>query len=267
MLDRLTKELHARKIPDNLKVIFGDARFMAPFDSITALYEHETVLFNRYRAHPQEIWQDFRNEFHETCKLVEQHLIQSTKSRDTMAAFIRALLLPSHPYPDWFTPRSTNPIKHMLTRIKRTLPAEYERIETYVSEHLAIMFNQNSVYSPLMEKIAARRKTKSVNLEYMKQGALNKFMILLFSFILDVYMLCHYITHEDNYDMYIILVGALHGQNMSRFLNGSPKVKRSRVYRSNESGCIQMSMPPTRGPIMDPMFAIDDGKQLLQLQL
>jgi len=267
MLDRLTDELHKRKLPDNLKVIFGDARFMTPFDSITALYEHDTVLFNKYRAHQQEIWQDFCKDFIKTCKTVEKNLIESTKSRDSMSTFIRSLLLPSHPYPAWFTPDSSNPIKDMLLQIKSTSLAEYERLEAYIAEHLTIMFNDNTEYSPLMQKVAMRRKTMSVNLEFSKHAALQKFMIVLFSFVLDVYTLCHYTIQKENYDMYIILVGAVHAQNMSRFLNGSPQLKRSNVYRSDERGCIQMSLSPTAGPIMDTMFAIDNGKQLLDMAI
>lgn len=229
MLDKLTSYLYNDKLPDNVKVVFGDARFMEPFDKITALYEHETVLFNRYRSQPRKIWQDFKKDFMKECKKTEKMVIAKMKTRRSCRSFIRSLVL-----------LQNNPIKEMLS----TMPLEEKQlVEEYIVDHLKHLLDTNMMYTPMMQVLAARRNTLSPNLEFEKRDitGLNSFCVLLFSFLQDVYMLCVFLTQHHTYDEFIFIVGAIHAQNMSRFIHKLGNVKTSKVYRSNSHGCISMA--------------------------
>jgi len=264
MLDKLSTFGSERRMPRNVSITFGDARFMAPLDSITALYDHETVLFNRYRRNLRKVWTTFRYNFEKQCKALEKKVITHTNTRKKLVKFVRSLILPRVPYPKWFDDRyvtQENPIKEMLSSLPNK---EYDRLETFLMQHLGHLLDANDEYSPLMEKIEDRRNTASSNLEYEKSPSLQKFFIILFSVVQDIYMLCNYLLEGQEYDNYIFIVGAVHAQSMSQYLNELPSKKYSKVYRSNESGCIDMSKSMS-GPISDPMFAVDDSVSLLRI--
>ena len=257
MLDKLSTYIAQSRFPRNVTVTFGDARFMAPFDNITALYEHETVLFNRYRRNLRKAWTTFKYDFMKQCKALEKRVITHTKTRRKLVKFIRSLLLPGVPYPSWFNVETQeNPIKEMLA----SLPAkEYNSMEFHIIKHLTYMVDENKVYSPLMDVIASRRNTASTNLEYEKNTGLHKFFVMLFSIVQDTYMLCHYLIEGHKYDDYIFIVGAVHGQSISQYINGMSSKKYSRIHRSDARGCVDMYKASLHGPISEPMFGLENN--------
>ena len=266
MLCELSRRIYSKSkgLPENFKLFFGDARFMHPFDMITMLYAHDQVVSNMYHG-DQELqstidFATFSRQHFQKAKQFEKVLIRHTSHRVEMEALIKYLIFPGFKSAinlDWFKvydneKKNKNVLKSKLRLLRTRNKDAYRRLKQYVNTLLDKMLNNNDNYSAALETIGQRMNSASEHLEFEKSTGVNIFMTLLYSLAQDVYMLTHFLLNESANDNFVFVVGAVHSQNMSHFLNSYFQNRSvSRVYRSDGSGCIEMSpsrATPTPGP-------------------
>ena len=267
MLCELTARIQSGNLPPNFKLFFGDARFMHPFELLTSLYSNDFVASGIYFGNPalRSVidFASFKKHVFDISKQLEKLVVEHTLHRPEIREFIKDLIFPDQQIPQWyadflsqlymndslsaFGPQTTASVLKTMLQILKTIDARaYTGLVQYVDDILDKMLKENGQYSRFLEKINRHMRVQSLNLEFEKNVGANTFMTLLFSVVQDVYMLTHYFLNREKYDSYMFIVGAVHGQNMSQFLNRhenqeNQENQESVIYKSDKRGCIDMT--------------------------
>lgn len=237
--------LVSQSYPKNIRIAFGDCRRMYPYDLFMSLFDFNNYAIVKYYPYyescilqgtdPLDI-SDFIDIMKTNTKRFEKEALQHLTSRAKVKSFLMALILPDRMFPAWYlkyyhtgqTPLSQNSgLKVLLQRIKEAHPEYYKDILLHLQHKLHLMLDTNMLYSPVMDLVADRRKSRSSNIELMKDKPTEFFFVILYSFMLDIYVIAHNFVSalDSRWDHYVIVAGATHAQNISRFF--TPKAVSS----------------------------------------
>jgi hypothetical protein len=224
-----------RTNPPNMTIAFGDCRHMYPYDLFSTIYHLDVFVALRFHTHVDECIKkgiypmenkDFYDTWHRKAKQLEKLVFKHIATRKKMNNFIKSLLLPDRPFPNWYLECYGETSQHSLTKMLladiKTINPEYyyDSIVKYIDEQLRLFLDTNHFYSPVMNLVNVHRKSKSPNMEFNKvqHADLKKFFIVLYSFLQDVHVLahCYMSAVKSNWDHYVIVVSAAHAQNLSR---------------------------------------------------
>ena len=220
-----------RGIPANLSTYFGNIRRIPPLNILEAIYDQ--VTFISHNSNKLTCNDAFK--FISLAKQFERDFYNNVSSRKKCIDFFISIISPYGLYPKWFEyylkqfgiSNTINPLRDMIRNIGKSDPEFKNAILSILGKMFDYTVTENSEYSPAMSSLEKTLNTKSSNMVTTHYKPLQDFWISINAIFMDIYILCLMKKHSKESDIFIVMAGFNHIDNIYR--NLSKEYKKSSI--------------------------------------